>query len=704
MKTIFLTTPGLQTWTVPSDWSDTNFIECLAAGGSGAAAADAGSGCGGGGGGAYSAISNLVGLSPGQAINYQVGAGSPSLTCRFGVPVSNKLYGQPQFFDIVPTATYGHTFFNGLTLASSSVGAEQGWGGQAGVFSGGSGGPGGKAANGIGSIKFSGGNGGSIIGNTFGTPQSGCGGGGAAGPHGNGINGHDFSSGQHQGSNGGGPDGGFGGSGGLGYGETGVNTGSNISTPGTAVTEWVATGGATAGVGGGGGGAGYNADLAIVAGDGALYGGGGGGAANFNHPTDIATSGAGQPGIIIITYGAPTPPPFVPPPGGYIIERFDNRLWPTVENCWCVDCGFTLDRPTPNADLIMLTATGAGKISGVTNLVGGSGYSAATTAQVVDANGLGPGTGALLSLTIVAGVITLITVTAQGADYLYPAVVINDPTNTGSGASAKPILDTSSTFFSSVPIFQSSDVGSVIRAGYGVAVITQFLNSQTVIVDIISPIAKVELDGSFPPDDVKPQTQVAGTWTMTKPISNLYLPQLVGFTVTGIADGQIIPPTLVPANGIITLATPASAIIVGLAFEAQLQSVYLDAGEPTVQGQRKKIAEVTVRVENSAAFQIGANQPDGSVQSPPLLAPPWENMVDAPTHAVAPFNSPALPLFTGDIRVPVPSGYNTRGQVAVQQTNPLPLQVLDFVPEVLSGDKPSQEAPKRQRKNGQEEQ
>jgi photosystem II stability/assembly factor-like uncharacterized protein len=48
----------------------------------------------------------------------------------------------------------------------------------------------------------------------------------------------------------------------------------------------------------------------------------------------------------------PIPPPPVPPAkGGYIIERLDNRIWPTVENCWCVDCGFTLQQPKPPADL-----------------------------------------------------------------------------------------------------------------------------------------------------------------------------------------------------------------------------------------------------------------------------------------------------------------------------------------------------------------
>jgi hypothetical protein len=49
-------------------------------------------------------------------------------------------------------------------------------------------------------------------------------------------------------------------------------------------------------------------------------------------------------------------PPFPTPKGGYIIERLDNRVWPTAEDCWCVDCGFTLARPAPNADLVILPA------------------------------------------------------------------------------------------------------------------------------------------------------------------------------------------------------------------------------------------------------------------------------------------------------------------------------------------------------------
>jgi hypothetical protein len=414
------------------------------------------------------------------------------------------------------------------------------------------------------------------------------------------------------------------------------------------------------------------------------------------------TAGTGT-GTGLYTYTAAPPPP--PPPTVFdtvfTIERLDNRIWPTVENCWCVDCGFTLAQPTPDADLTASSATGTGSLTGITDLVGGTGYSAGTTATVVDDNGLGPGVNAVAVLTISGGVITDVSFVPTGTGYIAPALVFNDPENTGSGASATITIDNSTLFTASAAVFSATDVGSVIRAGYGVGIITVFIDTENVVANLLSPIVQIQPDDALNP--VKPLVIASGAWTMTVPISQFYLPQLAGFEITGLADGQIIPPMTVPANGIVTLDQPASAIIVGLAFQAQLQSTYLDAGEPTVQGQRKKIGEVTVRVEQSAAFQIGANQPDGSVQSPQELFTLWQNMVDAPTHAVAPYNAPFTPLFTGDIRIPVPGGYDTKGQIAVQQLNPLPLQVLDYVEEILGGDTPSQKAPPRGR-GGQEQQ
>src|SRR5262249_7515918 len=68
-KTIFLSTTGARTWTVPFDWnSAANTIEAIGGGGNNVTSGV----FGGGGGGAY-AKSNNVSLTPGASVYYQVG-------------------------------------------------------------------------------------------------------------------------------------------------------------------------------------------------------------------------------------------------------------------------------------------------------------------------------------------------------------------------------------------------------------------------------------------------------------------------------------------------------------------------------------------------------------------------------------------------------------------------------------------------------
>lgn len=381
----------------------------------------------------------------------------------------------------------------------------------------------------------------------------------------------------------------------------------------------------------------------------------------------------------------------------YVVERMNNRLWRTIEDTWCVDCGFSYPQEQPNATLRASSPTGLGALTGVTGLVGGSGYTAATTATVVDDNGNGPGVGAVASLTIIGGVITAIAFTSPGAGYVNPRLDIVDPAGSagGSGASASPILDNSATFTASAAVFAVGDIGRVLRMGGGVATITGYTDSQHVTADISVPIT--DLLPNRVPDTARPAT--SGNWTISTPITVVSgLTALAGATVTGLADGVAIPPQVVTAAGTITLDTPASQITVGLAFKPQLQSVYLL--EETLQGQRKKIGQATARVQKSGPFKIGSNQPDGSVQSPIQIAPPWIGMADAPTPAAAPYNSNTVPLFTGDIRIPVQGGYQKPGQVAVEQDLPYPLEILAFVPEVLTGDTPAQKAPERRGRGG----
>lgn len=381
----------------------------------------------------------------------------------------------------------------------------------------------------------------------------------------------------------------------------------------------------------------------------------------------------------------------------YIIERMDNRLWDQAENCWCVDCGFQTVLPTPSATLTADSAFGLGAVTGYQALVGGQNYGSATTITVVDDNGQGPGTGATVTPVIVNGVITDLTFPTIGSGYVFPAFVAEDPSGQGSGFDANPVLNNIATFTASANVFHSSDVNSVLRMGGGYATITAYLSPMQVRATIQNPITDIVPNSTA--TDPTPTPQLAGNWSLSKP--SLTVPGLNVYAnafVHGLADGNVFGPIQVSAEGVLTLDVPATLVTVGLRFQAQLQSVYLDVGEPTVQGQRKKIAAATIRLENSRGVKVGQNQPDGSTQSPAVVEAVWKNLSLLPDQGAQGqprrnYYSPFVPLYSVDNRQTLQGGFAKPGQICVQQDNPLPMQVLAIIPEVLGGDTPSQKGP-----------
>jgi hypothetical protein len=248
------------------------------------------------------------------------------------------------------------------------------------------------------------------------------------------------------------------------------------------------------------------------------------------------------------------------------------------------------------------------------------------------------------------------------------ALSLSQPTPSGAlypnfGAN---VVGGSVTFGSSAGVFVPSNVGSVIRGNGGRAVITSYTSSSTVTATILSP---------FPPQPNDPTQRpipiMTGFWSMTAPVTVITgLSYLNGMTVGILADGNVMPQQVV-SGGQITLPVAASNVVVGLPYQCQLQTLYLDAGEPTVQGKRKKINAVTVRVKDTRGLKAGRTL------NTLVQIKEWNSTVA--------LGGP-LPLITGDERIVLDPVYDTGGQMWFQLDDPVPATILGVIPEVSIGD------------------
>lgn len=150
------------------------------------------------------------------------------------------------------------------------------------------------------------------------------------------------------------------------------------------------------------------------------------------------------------------------------------------------------------------------------------------------------------------------------------------------------------------------------------------------------------------------------------------LDHLEGETVQVLADGAAHPDRTV-SSGAITLNGNYGEVHVGLGYTSLMVTLRLEGGSAlgTAQGKIKRIYEVVVRIYNSLGFQIGrVDQMD---------------IVPFRDSSMAMDRPPSL--FTGDKRVTFPQGYNKNGQMRLQQTQPLPFNIIALFPKVEVYDK-----------------
>jgi hypothetical protein len=283
---IFLTTGT--TWTVPSDWNNSNNTIEVIGGGGGAgpgysdASGSGGEGGGGGGAGGYSKITNVT-LVPGNNVTVAIGgAGTGGPSGAAGVAGTNGTAGGDTY---LCNSTSNCT---SITDSAVVVGAKGGAGGISGAPSTvGAGGAGGAGSSGIGSTKFNGGTGGAGGPTLSASGGGGGGGGGAGGSSANGVNGTTSTSVT------------FGG-GGRGDGSAGGVGGATNAANGGNGTEYDSTHGSGGGAAGGNG---IGNGSGTTGGIGGTYGaaGGGGGGNGSKHGVG-GNGGNGNQGLIRIIY------------------------------------------------------------------------------------------------------------------------------------------------------------------------------------------------------------------------------------------------------------------------------------------------------------------------------------------------------------------------------------------------------------------
>lgn len=152
---------------------------------------------------------------------------------------------------------------------------------------------------------------------------------------------------------------------------------------------------------------------------------------------------------------------------------------------------------------------------------------------------------------------------------------------------------------------------------------------------------------------------------------------LAGETCTGLADGEVIAPFVMPGTGFFTLPSAASDIKVGLAFTPQLQTLYLNIPDRsgTSQTKMKKINGVALRVAKSLGLKVGSDS-SNLVEMKDLIVGNVGRMT----------NEVVAGLVTGDAFAFSDPKWQEQGQIFVEQHQPYPATILGYIPQVAVGD------------------
>lgn len=216
----------------------------------------------------------------------------------------------------------------------------------------------------------------------------------------------------------------------------------------------------------------------------------------------------------------------------------------------------------------------------------------------------------------------------------------------------------------STSVFTIADIGSVIRCMKGVVDVTGYTSGFVVT-------------GTWRmyPTEVYPETTTpipTEDWTIQAPFTSISgLDHLEGQTVKILGDGSVFPDKVV-TNGTVAVNQSISRVVVGLGFTAQLQTLdlELESAPKTIQGKRKKLSQMTVKVAATRGLSYG---------------PAFDALAEVKDRTFGvPLGMP-IPLLTGQFTVNNAAQWDVEGRVCIEQSYPLPAAILAVAPDVDVG-------------------
>jgi len=207
--------------------------------------------------------------------------------------------------------------------------------------------------------------------------------------------------------------------------------------------------------------------------------------------------------------------------------------------------------------------------------------------------------------------------------------------------------------------------GMTLRAGNGVWRVTEATADRAELLRIIEPNTWVPET-----DDAYTFPFLTGTWSLTTPVSTISgLDHLEGEAVAILADGNVVPNQTV-TDGMVTLEAPATKIIIGLSYTCKGKTLPLIVPGENIEGKRKRIVAVSMRLNNSRALKVGDD---------------YDSVYEFPARSDEAWGNPVRPL-TGLTETPVGTTWDEEAFTYFLLTDPLPATLLSMVQTMELGD------------------